>query len=395
MRILAIETSCDETALALVEAEGGAARPSFCVVKNLISSQIEIHRPFGGVVPNLAKREHLKNLPLLWQRMMKKELRIEGRRKSLIRNSQFLIPAIDLIAVTVGPGLEPALWTGINFAQELGKKLGRPVIGANHMEGHLYSFLLTQKTIRSRLGVRSSNKRATPNVKHPTSNVAFPAVALIVSGGHTILLAMKNLTSWKKLGETRDDAVGEAFDKVARLLKLPYPGGPEIEKIAKRGNSAAVNFPRPMMLDKSYDFSFSGLKTSVLYHLRGIKNKELRIMQDVRKTDGQFSLIPTSQFFIPNIAASFQKAAVDVLAHKTFKAADEHKAKSVILAGGVAANKLLRETLVKETKRRKLALHMPAAAYNTDNAAMIAAAGYFAHLRRKRYKLTAQGNLEI
>jgi len=371
--ILAIETSCDETGIALVAASCEASLapkgreadvlPKFKVIKNLISSQIDIHRPFGGVVPNLAKREHLKNLPLLWQRMMNKELRIKRWRKflSLIPNSQFLIPKIDLIAVTVGPGLEPALWTGINFAKGLGEKLGVPVIGANHMEGHLYSFLLpSQKKTGSKLKVESVKLR-------------FPAIALIVSGGHTILLAMKSLTSWKNLGETRDDAVGEAFDKVARMLKFPYPGGPEIEKLAGRGNFAAINFPRPMIYDKNYDFSFSGLKTSVLYFLRDNPK--------AKKAD---------------VAASFQQAAVDVLVHKTFKATEEYKAKSVILAGGVAANKLLRETLSKETKHRKLTLHMPDSAYNTDNAAMIAAAGYFVHLRRKRrYKLIAQGHLGI
>src|SRR3989344_1186135 len=234
MKILAIETSCDDTSIAIVQASGGLKRPRFKILKNLISSQIKVHAPFGGVVPNLAKREHQKNLPLL------------------LRNIQHLTSSIQLITVTVGPGLEPALWAGIEFAKDLVKKMNKPLIGANHMEGHLYSFLLPQKT---------------SHILHPTSRI-FPAIALIVSGGHTILLKMDSLTKWKKLGETRDDAAGEAFDKVARLLGLSYPGGPELEKLAKIGDPKAINFPRPMLSDKNYDFSFSGLKTSVLYYLK-------------------------------------------------------------------------------------------------------------------------------
>ncbi len=212
MVILAIETSCDETSLALLEA-GGAVRPSrrglaeagaprFKILENLVSSQIAVHRPYGGVVPNLAKREHLKNLPILFQKLSPKPHTLNP----------------DIIAVTVGPGLEPALWTGVEFAKELYEKLRAKnkklkIIGVNHLKGHLYSFLLTEKVNSYKLSV----------------NGFFPAIALIVSGGHTILLKMDSLVKIGKLGETRDDAVGEAFDKVARLLELPYPGGPEIE----------------------------------------------------------------------------------------------------------------------------------------------------------------------
>ena len=346
MRILSIETSCDETALALVEAKRGFSRPKFKVLKNLIASQIKIHAPFGGVVPNLAKREHLKNLPILFKKLFPKPEAVK----------------FDLITVTVGPGLEPALWTGINFAKEIAKKYKKPLVGANHLEGHLYSFLLPQKT-------------AISNSQFLISKT-FPAIALIVSGGHTILLFMKNLKSWKKLGETRDDAVGEAFDKVARLLKLPYPGGPEIQKLALYGNPNAIDFPRPMINDNSpageYDFSFSGLKTSVLYYLRDNPK--------TKKAD---------------IAASFEQAAVDVLVKKTTRAAKEFGAKSIMLSGGVASNKLLRKELVEQTRRLGLKFFVPQFAYNTDNAVMIAEAGYFAHLRKKKYKLAAQGNLNI
>ena len=217
MNILAIETSCDETSLALVGAQGGLRAPKFSVPANLVSSQIPIHRPFGGVVPNLAKREHLKNLPILF--------------KKLVAYRRSLIAKIDLITVTVGPGLEPALWTGINFAKELAHKYKKPLIGANHLEGHLYSFLLPKP-----------GKPANPKPQIPNPEL-FPSVALIVSGGHTILLQMGSFSKWRRLGETRDDAAGEAFDKVARLLDLPYPGGPEIEKLARKGDPLTISFP--------------------------------------------------------------------------------------------------------------------------------------------------------
>lgn len=333
MKILSIETSCDETAIALVEAKGGKNAPKFKVHKNLVTSQINIHRPFGGVVPNLAKREHIKNLPILLDQI--------GTEKDLQK--------IDALAVTVGPGLEPALWTGIEFSKTLSKRLKKPLIGANHLEGHLYSFLLDHK-----------------------GKLEFPALGLIVSGGHTILLLMKSLTEWKKLGETRDDAVGEAFDKVARLLELPYPGGPEVEKLAKHGDVNAIPFPRPMMHTKDYDFSYSGLKTAVLYYLRDNKKS--------KKAD---------------VAASFQEAAFEVLISKTMKAAKEFGAKSVILAGGVAASKTLREMLSVATKENQLKLLVPGFEFNTDNAAMIAAGAYINTLKKKKYKMVANGTLNM
>ena len=226
MKILAIETSCDETALALVEANGGLRLPHFKVLKNFVSSQIAVHRPWGGVVPNLAKREHLKNLPIIFQIIMKPELK--NKKTLRIHQPLFLIPKVEALAVTVGPGLEPALWTGINFAKDLkanyfssaGQKI--PLVGVNHLEGHLYSFLLpgaVNEKVYKKFGLKA----------------IFPAIALIISGGHTVLLCLESLAKWKKLGETRDDAAGEAFDKVARMLGLSYPGGPEVEKAAKKG----------------------------------------------------------------------------------------------------------------------------------------------------------------
>jgi len=351
MLILSIETSCDETAMSLVEAGGDIeSGPKFKILKDLVSSQIEIHRPFGGVVPNLAKREHLKNLPILFGEIRNYESGIMNK--------------IDLIAVTVGPGLEPALWTGINFAKDMGKKYSKPVIGVNHLEGHLVSFLLPKRT--------ESLDHQTPSSEYWKS--IFPAIALIASGGHTILIYANNITTQKKLGETRDDAVGEAFDKVARLLGLPYPGGPEIEKLAKEGNRKAIDFPRPMINEKNFDFSFSGLKTSVLYYLRDNK-----------------------YFSKEDVAASFEKSAIDVLVKKTEQACllEKPQSKSIILSGGVASNKLLQEEMKKMTNKINRKLLIPDSKYNTDNATMIAAAGYINYLTNVGYPLGANGNLEI
>jgi len=340
MKILAIETSCDETALALIEAKGGFSSPKFKILKNLISSQIMVHRPFGGIVPFLAKREHIKNLPKLFKNFFDISQ----------KNSK-----PDLLAVTVGPGLEPALWSGINFLKEVRKKYfpKTKIIGVNHLEGHLYSFLLSFYPLRS-------------------FSKIFPAVALIVSGGHSILLLMTSLKKWKKLGETRDDAAGEAFDKVGRMLGLNYPAGPEIEKLAKKNRRDLIEFPRPMIKAKNYDFSFAGLKTAVFYYLLNHPKAS--------KTA---------------VASAFQKAAVEVLTFKTIKAAKEFKAKSIILCGGVAANKKLCQALKLESAKLKINFFHPPKNFNTDNAAMIAIAAYFNYLNKKFYRLKAQPHLNI
>ena len=369
MRILAIETSCDETGIALLSVAGGAAKPRAEVRANLVASQIKLHRQFGGVVPNLAKREHIRNLPILYARLEKK-LRAQGERLRF-----------DMITVTVGPGLEPALWTGINFAENLAKETGKPLVGANHLEGHLYSVLLPAA------GQQHAANTKTPNAKRPNKDestkvpsVTFPAVALIVSGGHTTILKMDSLVKWTLLGETRDDAAGEAFDKAARLIDLPYPGGPEIERLAHVGDPHMAEFPRPMIHEKNYDFSFSGLKTAVLYYVRDNPS--------VTKTDAGRA----------GLAASFQAAAIDVLVTKTIRACREHGARSVILCGGVAANRTLRKALkdaVKKAMGPQCAFLVPSKKYNLDNAAMIGLAGYMAHLRDVRYPMRADGNLEI
>jgi N6-L-threonylcarbamoyladenine synthase len=382
MNILAIETSCDETGIALLKASGGSKRgtakaaPRFEVVENLVASQIKIHRPFGGVVPNLAKREHLKNLPILFNK--------------IVRDHKNFKP--DLVAVTVGPGLEPALWTGIEFAKVVAKEGKLPLVGANHLEGHLYSFLLPSRSSKSFASALIPKK-------------IFPAIALIVSGGHTMLLKMDSWSQWENLGETRDDAAGEAYDKVARLLDLPYPGGPEVEKLAARGNSFAITFPRPMLDQRNYDFSFSGLKTAVRYYLenakRGRNEHGRKIVPAARGGHGGIKVDKA------NVAAGFEQAVIDVLVAKTRRAAEEHAAESIILTGGVAANRHLRKALERTAGLIHCNFFVPDFAYNMDNAAMIGAAAYMRTLRNggsaggarsastRKYPLVAKGDLGI
>jgi len=361
MRILAIETSCDETAIALLEIKGGLNNLKLKVKKSVVASQIKLHAKYGGVVPNLAKREHIKNLPILLGR-------VAGGKSQIER--------IDLIAVTVGPGLEPALWTGIQFAKELAKKWKKPLVGASHLDGHLYSFLLSSRA---------------KNYKE-----LLPSITLIVSGGHTILAELKNLKSYKKLGETCDDAIGESFDKVARLLNLPYPGGPALEKLAKKGNPQAIPFPSPMISQQNYDFSYSGLKTSVLYYLKNlgsgvanfsISKKEKKVLKDIE----------SQQNMQADIAASFQRAAFNVLIKKSIRAAQEFDARAITIGGGVAANKMLPRMIEMDLKKLglKIKVIVPPLKYCMDNAVMIGLAAYVSRLRKKSYKLRADGNLNI
>lgn len=352
VNILAIETSCDETALSFVTASGGLHHPTFEVHKDVVASQIKLHQPFGGVVPALAKRAHLEYLPILYKQIVDGGMNPE---------------TLDFITVTVGPGLEPALWTGIEFAKSLAQQYNKPLIGTNHLEGHLYSFLLSQKIGDTRYEVHDTN-------------LLFPAIALVVSGGHTVLVRVESLNAYKKLGETVDDAVGEAFDKVARMIDLPYPGGPEVERLAKEGNVQAIDFPRPMIGHKNYNFSFSGLKTSVLYHLRDLK----KAGKDIPRAD---------------VAASFQKAAFDVLIKKTLRAAEEFDARSIMISGGVSANRTLRAAFLaaieKKFTQKKTRPVLIVSEFSTDNALMIAVSGYVDYLRGKHYDIEADGNLNL
>jgi N6-L-threonylcarbamoyladenine synthase len=334
MRILGIETSCDETAIAVVQGNGDVLQ----VEQNIVSSQIKTHEKYGGVVPEVAARMHLKKIiPMI--------------REELPKNGE----EIDAIAVTAGPGLSPALRTGVEVAKTLAWSWGKPLIGVSHLEGHIYTNWLGDEIPQ------------------------FPALCLIVSGGHTELILMKNHGEFKRIGETLDDAAGEAFDKVAKMLGLSYPGGPHIQKLAEEGNSEAFDFPRGLLDRPNLDFSFSGIKTSVLYTLR--ENQE-------RLDDEEFRA---------NIAASFQEAVVDVLVRKTKRAADKYKPASVLLAGGVAANSVLRERL--DEYITDIPVFVPPMKYATDNAAMIAAAGYFRSQDQKNFidplLLKANPNLDF
>jgi len=405
MKILAIETSCDETAVALVEASGELINPSFKIIKSEVASQIKLHAKYGGVVPNLAKREHIKNLPILLEKISRdyksKTLNPKSKNPKLITNYSPLITDIDAIAVTVGPGLEPALWVGVEFARQLSKEWKKPLIGVNHMEGHLYSFLLKQKTVSTKL--KTLNSKKISNIKNKSLDIRdwdlrFPMIALVVSGGHTILVLLKSLKEYKKLGETLDDAVGESFDKVARLLDLPYPGGPELEKIAKKGDPKSVPFPSPMINQKNYNFSYSGLKTSVLYYMRNKSSQMLtNDANNVNKKmwkSGQFDFSEKEK---ANSAASFQFAAFNPLVKKAIRAAQEFGAKTIVIGGGVAANKNLAKLLKLEIKNSKLKINLivPPIKYCMDNAVMIAVATYINKFRNKKYPIKADGNLNL
>ena len=423
MKILAIETSCDETAIAVVDASGGLRRPRFRVLSNIVASQIHIHKKWGGVVPNLAKREHEKNLvpalqtaldnaKILIPKFQKQNSRqtpgsgfqIPDIEQTLAREPELFnsfkkhifklaSPKIDVIAVTNGPGLEPALWVGINFAKALALIWKKPLIAVNHMEGHLASVLLSQNRGISnsqffrqrRTLLRGAISKQIPNSNFPKRKseiikIGFPAVALLVSGGHTELLLMKNWRKYRILGTTLDDAAGEAFDKVARMLGLGYPGGPIVARLAKSGE-VNIPFPRPMLQSKNLDFSFSGLKTAVLYFLQKQRHSLGRKL-------------------VADISASFQQAVVDVLVAKTVRAARAHKPKTIILGGGVAANDELRMQLAQKFADQipGVQLLLPQKSFTGDNAAMIGAAAYFRAVKKEfanLQTLKAKGNLRI
>ncbi len=319
MKVLAIETSCDETAVALLN----VGPSGFKLEKNIVSSQIAIHSKYGGVVPEVAARKHLETLLSLLSKTI-------GLKK---------LKTVDLLAVTSGPGLITSLMIGTETAKTLAMTLDKPLMGVNHLEGHIYSNWLSHKEL-----FKSDKK-------------IFPALVLIVSGGHTELVLMKGHGQYKLLGQTLDDAAGEAFDKVAKILNLGYPGGPIISKLAEGGNSRAMNFPRPMSQSKDLNFSYAGLKTAVLYYLQ--KQKKV------------------SKKELPDIAASFQAAAIDVLTIKTAKAIKNFKPKSIVLAGGVSANNELRKSFVKLSKEYGLPVFYPELKLTGDNAAMIAVAAYY------------------
>lgn len=406
MKILAIETSCDETAIAILEAEGDEKAARFTILGNALFSQIDIHREYGGVFPALAKREHAKNLvPILEAALeeaeflhedtqaIPEELRakiseILAREPGLAEAffefvSECESPPIDAIAVTSGPGLEPALWVGINFAKALALVWDKPLIAVNHMEGHVIAALARENHAAPSSAGGETELSAEGTLLH-IKDVAMPVLALLISGGHTELVVMKKWLEYELVGQTRDDAVGEAFDKVARMLDLPYPGGPEISRLAEVARAADEKsssvLPRPMIGDASCDFSFAGLKTAVLYLLK--KNPEMNERE--KKC----------------IAREFEDAVADVLWGKTSRALQETGAKTLVIGGGVSANKHIRRVFTEKIKigYPAVTLRIPSAALTTDNAIMIALAGFY-RARRGDFSppdaISADGNRSL
>lgn len=323
MLTLGIESSCDDTAAAVL-------RDGNELLSSVLSSQDSIHNHFGGVVPELASRQHLQSI---------KPIVIEALNRAKVSLND-----IDLIAVTQGPGLIGSLLVGFCYAKSLAYHQNKPCVGVDHMAGHiLAAFLENEKP-------------------------QFPFVALTVSGGTSSIFLAESFTQFKHLGRTRDDAAGEAFDKVAKLLGLAYPGGPIVSKIAEEGDCEAIRFPRAWLEDESLDFSFSGVKTAVLNHVHQQKQKDLPL-------------------HLPNICASFEQAVIDVLVEKTVRAARQNRVGTVVLGGGVSSNRRLRETMKARCCKEKLSFFVPQPIFCTDNAAMIALAGYHKYKNGSTLKL--------
>ncbi len=316
VRVLGIESSCDETAASVVE-------NGRCMRSNVIATQIDLHKQYGGVFPEVASRQHI--------------LAIYPVVEEALQRAHMSLDNIDVIAVTRGPGLAGSLVVGMNTAKGMAFGKGLPLVGVNHLEGHIYSSWIYPA-----------------DTPQPPPEPEFPLLALLVSGGHTELNLITDHLQYQRLGATLDDAAGEAFDKVARLIGLPYPGGPSVQKAAAEGNPTAFEFPRSR-LDGTWNFSFSGLKTAVL--------------RVVRKLQEENKVLPVN-----DLAASFQACAVDVLFTKTMKAAREFNVKAIVVAGGVSANRALRDAFQGQSE---FPVHIPPLSLCTDNAAMIAAAGYY------------------
>jgi len=375
MKILAIETSCDDTGISIIKASG-KKKPYFDILSNIVSSQVKIHRKYGGIYPALAKREHQKNLVPVLKKSLKeakmlkpstRQHRITRELRKILEREEVLLkklesfskkyqePKVDAIAVTKGPGLEPCLWAGVNLANAMAYWWNLPIIAVDHIEAHILANLIDEA-------------------------ISFPAVCLVVSGGHTQLVLMKKINSYKIIGETRDDAAGECFDKTARILGLGYPGGPAIAAKASKLKSSSIKLPRPMIHTKDYDFSFSGLKTAVLYDFKK-RSKKIR----------------TSQKYIREMSFEIQQAIIDVLMKKTIKAAKDYKVKSIILGGGVIANKELRKQFQEKIRKENLnfRFRFPPSGFCTDNAAMVGITAYFHRKQAHNRKIKAMANLRI
>ncbi len=386
MRILSIETSCDETAVSLIEATGDFPNAEYHILGNALFSQIDIHREYGGVFPALAKREHAKTLVPMLEKALGEAGELEASTETVdLQNIESILerepglfdqlaafagkyqkPDIDLIAVTAGPGLEPTLWVGVNFAKALSILWDVPVVGVNHMEGHvLVSVFDTMDDDR-------------------LADIGFPTISLLISGGHTELILMKDWNQYEKIGQTRDDAVGEAFDKVARLIGIPYPGGPEVSRRAAEARKLKLptyaDLPRPMINSGDLDFSFSGLKTAVLY---AVKNKEL--------TDDERLAL----------CRDFEDAVAEVLVKKVKQAIGDHGAKTLIVGGGVAGNQYIKREIEAAllTEFPDVTTYFPAPGLSTDNSIMIALSGHANYARRLTPKgagaIVANGNRSL
>ena len=331
--ILGIESSCDETAASVV-------RNGREVLSNVISSQIALHTLYGGVVPEIASRKHIEKINVVIE--------------EALAEAHMTLDDIDAIGVTYGPGLVGALLVGVSEAKAIAYAKNLPLIGVHHIEGHISANYIENKDLEP------------------------PFACLVVSGGHTHLVIVKDYGKYEIVGRTRDDAAGEAFDKVARAIGLGYPGGPKIDKVSKEGNPNAIAFPRAKVADSAYDFSFSGLKSAVLNYLNGCKMKNIPIVQ-------------------ADVAASFQKAVVDVLVEHAMHAVEEYGFKKFAIAGGVASNSALRSALEEACKKRGVAFYHPSPILCTDNAAMIGAAAYYEYLAgtRSGWDLNAVPNLKL
>jgi N6-L-threonylcarbamoyladenine synthase len=396
MKILAIETSCDETAAAIVSKT--PKENSVKVLSNIVASSLILHSKTGGVIPNIAAREQLKAIiPVVQQALIESNLYPPSSKINLLPSTIYR-PDIDAIAVTQGPGLIGSLLIGVETAKTLAYLWNKPIIPVNHLFGHIYANFIGEK-----------------------SKIGFPALALLVSGGHTDLVLMKNHKNFKWLGGTRDDAAGEAFDKIGRLLNLPYPAGPVIEIIARDANEKAFNFPRPMIGSKDFNFSFSGLKAAVMREViklkKGVAKEEGHPDNAQRREHWREGLLLTGpqlkEEVTANIAASVQKSIIEVLVRKTLKAAKKYNVKSILLSGGVAANQKLSDTFKLEIARlskleersgknlklpasqrgEEIEIFAPQKSLCTDNAAMIGAYAAFHPKTVYWKKLTANPEL--
>lgn len=394
MNILAIETSCDETALSIITTDSfDSTEPQFHVLSDLVISQIDIHAQYGGVFPAMAKREHAKNLtPLLEQSLKNAELYTtstettssigETQKEILDREpetfdalcelfSNIQKPKIDMIMVTHGPGLAPALWVGVNFARALATLWDIPLVPVNHMEGHITSVLLREDY--------SCEKPALQNL----DSIELPLISLLISGGHTQVVLVKDWGDYEIIGETIDDAVGEAYDKVGRMLDMDYPGGPKVAAAAAKGKeNDDITLPRPMMHSGDYRFSFSGLKTAVRY-----------LIQDLKES-GTFS-----EDIKNDIAKEFQEAVSEVLIKKVSQSIEEYNAKGLIIAGGVSANSFITNNFQTVCDNYDISLYLPERKLCGDNSLMIATAGFLQYWKNKKAtdpnEVVAVGNLKL